>query len=185
MAGWIIVGLVVVAAAAFLLLRVGSYRRLFADEHLMAIGHGAKSLKAAAVARVIRTDDDRPASPSDPRILTTPAGLVIVYTVQERGSRFAHHCSVSVAGGITAHAIGGTFVVFVMKLMGLPIERSEFEIGASTVHHGEATLDQTEHDELVRTPTTEVSTSNVAELRHAALTAREGIRWKRAVPPGV
>lgn len=184
MAGWIVLGLVTAAVVAFLLLRAGSYRRLFADEHFIAIGHGAKGLKAAAVARVIRTDDDLPASTSDPRILTTPAGLAIVYTVQEKGSRFLHHCSVSVAEGYTAHAVGGTFVVFVMKLVGLPIERSQFEIGASTVHHGEATLDPAEHDELVRAPTTDVSTSNVAELRNAAFDARHGIHWKRAAPPG-
>jgi hypothetical protein len=184
MAGWIIIGLVMAAVAAFLLLRAGSYRRLFADEHFIAIGHAAKGLKAAAVAHVIQTDDDQPATPSDPRILTTPAGLAIVYTVAESGSRFVHHCSVSVAGGYTAHAIGGTFVVFVMKLVGLPVERSKFEIGVSTVHHGEATLDQTEHDELVRVPTPEVSSSNVAELRGAAFDARNGIHWKRAVPHG-
>jgi hypothetical protein len=184
MAGWILLGLVVAAAAAFVLLRTGSYRRLFADEHFIAIGRGARSLKAAALARVIQTDDDAPTSPSDPRILTTPAGLAVVYTVAESGSGFVHHCSVSVVGGYTGNAIGGTFVVFVMKVIGLPIERSKFEIGASTVHHGEVTLDQTEHDDLVCAPTTEVSSSNVDELRRAAFDARSGIQWKRAASTG-
>src|SRR3954468_3534958 len=164
MAGWLIGGFVVAIVAAFLLSRASSYRQLFADEHFIAIGRGAAHLKAAAIAQIIQTDSDHPASPNDPRILKTPAGLAIVYTVQKRESGFVHHCSVSVSGRYTAHAVGGTFVIFIMKLIGIPIERSQFEIGASTVHHGEATLDQAAHGALLRVPPQEVSASNVAEL---------------------
>jgi hypothetical protein len=179
MAGWIVGGLVVAVLAAFLVSRARSYRRLFADEHFIAIGRAARTLKAAAVTHVIQADRDQPTSPNDPRILTTPAGLAIVYTVQKRESKFVHHCSVSVPGGYTAHAVGGTFLVFVMKLVGIPIERAALGIGASTIHHGEVTLDQAEHDALASAPTPEVSASNVAEFRRESFDARSRIAWNR------
>jgi hypothetical protein len=184
MAGWIIGGLMIAVVTAFFVSRARSYGRLFANEHFIEIGRGASGLKVAAVANVIQSDSDQPRSPNDPRILTTSAGLAIVYTVRKHQSDFVHHCSVSMRGGYTANAVGGTFVVFVMKLVGMPVERAGFEIGASTVHHGEVTLDQAEHDDLVTAPTPDISASNVAEFRRAALEARNGIDWKGVASPG-
>jgi hypothetical protein len=135
-------------------------------------------VKAAAFARVIETDADAPAPPDDPRILVTSCGLVIVYTVQKRDAEFAHHCSVGTKGGATAHAVGSTFLLLIVKLLGLPAEKTGYQIADSTVHHAEAVVDEAEHAALSGARGVDVSASNVAEFRRDVMEDRERIKWR-------
>src|SRR5262249_45910610 len=144
--------------------RAKTYRRLFGDDHFLEIAKAAARLKAAGVEQLTQTDSDLPSSSDDPRILLTSAGLAIVYTVRQEEAAFRHHCSVGVQRGITANAVGGTFLMYVARLLGLPIERMQFEIGKSTVHHGEVVLDAAQHEALVSARVPPVTASNVVEL---------------------
>src|SRR5262249_31753325 len=150
------------------------YRRLFADEHFLEIAQAAAGLKAAAFERA---NMGEPTTPSDPRILMTRCGLAVVYTLRRTEEDFIHHFSVSVAGSITAHAVGATFVTFVSQIIGLPLATMRFEIAPSTVHQGEATLGQDEHERLAGSPTPAISTISVAEFRRACQEARRALVW--------
>jgi hypothetical protein len=174
---WLFVSLLVVFGLV-VASRARMYGRLFGDEHWLEIGRGIAGTKAAALGRVIETDGDAPVSRGDPRIIATSSGLVIVYTVQKREADFVHHCSVGTRGGATAHAVGSTFVVLVAKLLGLPTEKTTYQIADSTIHHAEAVVDEAEHLALAAAPVPEVSAGNVAELRRDVMEAREGVRWR-------
>lgn len=182
MIGWVIVGFGVVSAVAFVRSRTRRYRRLFADEHFFEIAHACPRLKAAALERPIIDEQDMPRTPDDPRALVTRAGLAIVYTVRPQESELVHHCSVSVPGGYTAHAVGATFVVFLAKLIGLPIEKSSFVIGSSTVHHLDASLSPEDHARVVAHAVPEVSESNYPEVRRNVQDAIRRVTWVRLGP---
>lgn len=174
---WLFVALLVVFGAV-VASRARLYGRLFGDDHWIEIGRGIAGVKAAAFARVIDTDDDAPTSRDDPRILATSSGLVIVYTVQKRDADFVHHCSVGTKGGATAHAVGSTFLLLVVRLLGLPAEKVTYQIADSTIHHAEAVVDDAGHHALSAAPVPELSAGNVAELRRDVMEAREGVRWR-------
>jgi len=101
---WICVALAIAALVGRIVFRGATYRRIFADGHFTDAAQGVARLKAAALERVIASDEDEVRSPADPRALVTSAGLALVYTVRRMEDRFVHHYSVSVAGGYTAHA---------------------------------------------------------------------------------
>jgi hypothetical protein len=173
---WFFVALLVLAGMV-LVSRASMYGRLFGDEHFVEIGRRVSGLKAAALARVIDSDAE-PDVQNDPRILKTPLGLAIVYTIKKRETEFVHHCSVGATRSATAHAVGETFLLFVAKVLGLPIEKMTFEIADSTVHHAEAVVSEAEHAALAAALVVDVSMANVAELRRAAMETRDGIRWR-------
>jgi hypothetical protein len=111
-------------------------------------------------------------------MFATSSGLVVVYTVAKREAEFVHHCSVSTRGGVTAHTVGSTFLLLVVRLLGLPAERMDFHFGQSTVHHGEVAVDEAEHGVLSAAPVLEITPANIAELRADVMESREGVRWR-------
>ena len=173
---WFVLALIVLAALV-IVPRMRMYGRLFGDEHFVEIARGLGRIKTAALAHVASADE-APSSPAeDPRILVTTERLVVVYTVKQRDADFVHHCSVSVAGGVTAHAVGSTFLVFVVKVLRLPIAKMIFAFADTTVHHGEAVVDAAAHAALAAAPVVGVTASNVGEIRREAMEARDGVRW--------
>lgn len=173
---WLLLAFVLLFAL-FVVSRARVYGRLFGDEHFIELGRGLATVRAAAIERIIDEGSEKPPSRGDPRALLTSSGLLVVYTVSKRGAAFVHHCSVGATRSVTAHAVGETFVLFVAKVLRLPIEKMAFQIADSTVHHGEAVLDEAAHRALVSTTIIVVTETNVADLRRQAMEAREGIRW--------
>lgn len=92
-----------------------------------------------------------------------------------------HQCSVSVVGGPTTHAVGGTFALFVAKLLGLPLAESCCEVAASTVHHVELSVDAARHAELAAATVLDVSAMDLSALRREALESRALVSWQ--TPP--
>jgi hypothetical protein len=181
MAAALVVGVGILLVVLWLASRARRFAALFGDPHLLEIGRGLVRVKAAALARVMRDERDSPAAADDPRVLATNAGLAIVYTVSERGPRFVHHCSVSVIGGPTPHAVGGAFVMVVAKLLGLTPSELQCHIGASTVHHAALAVDAPRHAELAAQPLPELTPAALATLRREALEARNSVTWQRQV----
>jgi hypothetical protein len=178
----VVFGLVALLVALWVLARTRRYGGSFADAHVLEVARGLVGVKAAALARPIRSQSDEPAGPADPRILATSAGLAIVYTVaeSESGSRFVHHCSVSLVGAPTTHAVGGTFLLLVAKLLGLPREGLSCQITESTVHHAELALDAARHAAIAAAPVLAPLPAELAELRQEALNARASVAWERS-----
>jgi hypothetical protein len=178
----VILGLAALLVALWVVARTRRYARLFADAHVLEVARGLVGVKAAALARPIRSERDEPTGPDDPRILATSAGLAIVYTVAESegGSGFAHHCSVSVVGAPTTHAVGGTFLLLVAKLLSLPREGLSCQITESTVHHAEVALDAARHAAIAAAPVLAPLPAELAALRREALNARASIAWDRS-----
>jgi hypothetical protein len=175
--GWLFLALVILAVAK-LLSRARMYARLFGDDHFIEIGRGLAGVRTAALEHIADEDDAEPPARDDPRALATSSGLVVVYTVRRRQAEFVHHCSVGAARSATAHTVGETFVLFTAKVLRLPTEKMNFYFTKSTVHHGEAVIDEAEHDALVAAGPVVVTMNNVADLRRQAMEARAGIRWK-------
>jgi len=113
---WVFPGFVVAAIFLWIVSRICAYRRFFADGHFLEVSQGVPRLKAAALDRIIATNEDQALSPADPRALVTSAGLAFFYTIHHVENRFVHHYSVSEAGRITAAALGETYALFVAKL---------------------------------------------------------------------
>lgn len=179
MSAGLVVGVGVVLLSLWLAARARRFAALFGAPHLLEIGRGLARVKAAALAHVMRDERDGPTAGDDPRVLSTSAGLAIVYTVSEREQRFVHHCSISVIGGPTAHAVGGAFVMFVAKLLGLAQSGLQCHVAPSTVHHVQLELDPAAHAALAALPIPELSPAALDALRREALEARSRVTWQR------
>jgi len=127
--------------------RIATYRRVFSDAHFAELRAAAPRLKAAAYERADQ-EFQLPTGPDDPRALLTSAGLRVFYTVTKEDGLFAHHCSVSLSGGVTPRAVGGRFIAECVRLFGLPADKVKYEVGQSTVHHAEAVLSPAENEAL-------------------------------------
>lgn len=161
-------GLVALALVA----KARRLRRLFGDDHHLEIARRAPALKAAALDRAADPDSLGRVALDDPRLVLTTAGLAILYTVASEDGRFVHACSVSYQGGVTAHAIGWHFLGYLVLLLGLPLERLELSVSASTAHHAEVSLGPDDHAAVARAPVREVSPGQLSDLRQAIATAR-------------
>jgi hypothetical protein len=160
--------------------RTRMYGRLFSDRHYLEFAGAAVALKQAALDRPIVTDSDGIESRSDPRCLSTSAGLAIVYTVSPVDSGLLHQCSVSVAGDLTARAVGESFVLLMAKLIGLPLDKLRVQISRSTVHHALAILSPSEHARLASAPVFELTADNVERVRCEIRDLRANPEWRVA-----
>jgi hypothetical protein len=179
MSAWLVLVVGVALVVLWFVSRARRYAALFGAPHLLEVGRGLVRAKAAALAHVIRDDSDAPAAADDARILTTSAGLAIVYTVSERPPGFVHHCSVSVIGGPTPHAVGGLFLMFVTKRLGLQQAGLQCCVEASTVHHAELSVDAARHAQLAAEPIPELTPAALPDLHREALEARDRVTWAR------
>lgn len=173
MVGLVLGGVVIGGAAlSFVVARVRLYRRLLSDDHFLEIARAAPALKEAALQHADDTDDEKPFSPPDPRVLVTSARLLVFYSIRKRHGEVVHHVSVSILGGVTTGAVGMTFVVWLAMLVGLPLDRVRLEIARSTVHHGEATLTPSEQEAAAEARAPDVTEANVAGFRKSCLEMR-------------
>lgn len=179
--GWICgaTGLVLALAFVWLAFRNNVYRRVFSDEHFVEVANRIVRVAAAAFANPLSADGGTPASPDDPRVLVSSAGLMLAYTVHPREGRIVHHWSVSLSGGYTAHAVGRTFVLLTARLIGVPYERLALGIGRSTVHHAEVDLSEAEHAALRERSVPEVSAADVDALRKELIDVADRLEWAR------
>lgn len=176
--GWVFAGVVIVALVGWFVIRGATYRRIFADGHFAEVARGVARIKAAALERVIASDEDEMGSPADPRTLVTSGGLALVYTVTRMKDRFVHHYSVSVAGTYTAHAVGETFVLFVAKILGVPFELLALSVSRSTVHHAEFRLSSPEQAAFAERPVPEISLAEITAFRRERIEVSKQLQWQ-------
>jgi hypothetical protein len=182
MLGWVLGAVAVLLVAIFVWgvwSRTRMYRRLFSDRHFLELAGAAVALQQAGLDRPI-TDSDQIKSQSDPRCLLTSAGLAVVYTVSTNDSEITHHCSVSLAAGPTARAVGEIFLLLMTKLLGLPIDKLRVHIGSSTVHHALAILTLSEHARLASAPAFELTADNLEHVRREIHDLRANPEWRAA-----
>jgi hypothetical protein len=87
---------------------------------------------------------------------------------------------VSVAGDLTARAVGESFVLLMAKLIGLPLDKLRVQIGRSTVHHALAILSPSEHARLASAPVLELTADNVERVRCEIRDLRANPEWRAA-----
>jgi hypothetical protein len=171
MAGWVL-GAIALLLLWALVARIRTYGRLLSDAHFLAIGRGAPALKSAALERIATPQEERVVDASDPRILKTAAGLAIVYTVSRQDAEFVHHCSASVPGNRVAHGALQFLLSFALLLLGLPLAKARFAIGAGNIHHAELKLSAEEQAGIAAQPQLDTSDTNLFALRARAAEAR-------------
>jgi hypothetical protein len=174
--GWIVVGFGFASAAALVASRMLPYRRVFSDRNFLEIAKACPRLKAAALDKPLG-EDASALRPGDPRALLTGAGLALVYTIRHVETEVVHHCSVSFRG-YTAHAVGATFTLLLVKLLGIPLDKASFAIGATTIHHMEASLSRDDHAAVAARSVPEVSVDDLTALRSELLAGRERVSWQ-------
>ncbi len=138
---WLVAGIVGIAAIlVVLLLRAAgaAYRALFAPAHMVEFARLLGRLRAAALQRI--ETEPSPIAADDPRAGATAAGLVLVYTIHRQDNQFVHHYSLSMAGRRTHHGVGGTFVMYVARLLGVEPARLVLLVSQKGVHHAEFSL---------------------------------------------
>jgi hypothetical protein len=176
---WLLMCLLLAVVALVCVPRVRLYRRLFADSHLMEYAHGLAALKQAALREIIAGEAGAIQSPDDARILRTSAGLVLVYTVSTgTPGTYVHHASVSLAGGVTAHAVGATFILLWARLLGVEYSRLALQVWPSTVHHAEFVLDAEEQSRFAERPVTAATAEWLQAFQTECASARQNLRFE-------
>jgi hypothetical protein len=157
----------------WILSRAFQYHRLFADRHFMQVAQAIAALKQAALRDIVGTAGGDIRSPDDPRTLRTSAGLALVYTVSIRTpGAYVHHASVSLPGGVTAHAVGETFILLWARMLGVAHERLALGVSSATVHHAEFVLDEQEQADFVQRPVEAPTAESLQAFRAESLRAR-------------
>jgi hypothetical protein len=165
--------------------RLSSYRRLFADRHLVEFSQGLAVVKQAALRNIAPADADDIQSADDARILRTSADLALLYTVTIRSpGRYVHHASVSIPGEVTAHAVGAMFILLWARLLGVGYEHLSLGVSAATVHHAEFELNEEEQVDFVQRAVDVPTAEWLQAFQAECLTARESLTWNPiALPP--
>jgi hypothetical protein len=184
-----------VALLGYLLFRAVTYHRYFADGHFTEVAQGVARIKAAALERVVASKKDEVRSTADPRVLVTSAGLRLVYTGRRMEDRFVHHYSVSMAYCFTAGLVGKRFVLFVAKVLGVPLDSLALGVGRTTVHHvhhadfrfaspdtghhAEFQFSSPEQAAFAERAVPEVSVAEITAFRKEWFEASERLRWEQ------
>lgn len=145
-----VIGFVFFALFALVLFQRGRvYRAVFAEVHVREFVRVVQRLRDAAIELGAKPPEDL----SDPRVASTTAGLRVAYTVMpdEKGG-VAHHVSVSLLGGYTAHAVGHAFVRLAMESLGFSPD--EYAVGRSQrgIWHGAIVLTNQESEARAKKP---------------------------------
>ncbi len=171
---------VLTLASLWLLRGFAAYNRVFSDEHFQEVSARLPALKRAALERVIVPGSDAVCMSEDPRGLLTSAGLTVLYLVGREGDWFHHDLSInSPSCGYTTHAVGEMFIYFLVRLLGVEMDRLRLGVSPRAVHHAAFTLSTGEHEQFAGQPVTPVSPEELAAFRRDwALSWREE-RWER------
>ena len=164
--------------------RLSSYRRLFADRHLVEFSQGLAAVKQAALQDIAPANGGDIQSADDSRILRTSVDLALLYTVTIRSpGRYVHHASVSIPGGVTAHAVGATFTLLWARLLGVGYERLSLGVSPATVHHAEFELNEAEQADCVQRAVDVPTAEWIQAFRAECLMAKESLTWNPITSP--
>ncbi len=139
----------------FMMRRRAAYKRLFADAHFLEIAEGVRHLKAAALARMEKSEQKSapPDNPNnDPRVLITSQNLCVFYTISEGEESFDHHFSLGIAKGYTATPVGETFSLYLAHLLAFASQHFTIERSQNGIYHVEWQLTPETQETFARTP---------------------------------
>jgi hypothetical protein len=178
--GYIVGGVVVALILLWVLVRASKYKQVFADAHFLEVANELPELKARALAQADQPLDTSRWTPQDEtRRLITSAGLVVVYTIAPDGDQYVHHLSVSLRGGYTAHAVGDMFIWWLLRLLGVDIQRCRLLISQRTVHYAIWQVDREEQAVFANCSVAEPSAADVAGFRQEWMRSEQSVRWER------
>jgi hypothetical protein len=183
---WLFVcsAIAIVGLVWWIVSRLSSYRRLFADRHLVEFSQRLAAVKQAALRDMVPTDGGGIQSADDARLLRTSADLALLYTVTIRApGTYVHHASVSIPGRATAHAVGATFILLWARLLGVGYERLALGVSPATVHHAEFELNEGEQADFAQRAVEVPTAEWLQAFRAECLTARESLTWNPIASP--
>ncbi len=175
--------LLLAGLAGWRLLRGRLTRRLLAGPHLLEVAEGLEPVKRAACRLLLASPAAFAPLPRDPRVLATSRGLLLHFTVSRDGSSYAHHLSLSVVGGYLPRPAGEALILFLVGLLGVPYEQLELTVSASSVHHAQFVLTETEHAELRQRSINPPRSAQLAGLRREWSLRREAMCWQPILHP--
>ena len=187
---WIVMGIVTlvlfggVMLVVFVMLAKGPlFRRIFADAHFLECARGARNAALAACRRKgAALPSNKEEIARDERVFISSEGLVLHYGVREGdgedAGQFVHHYSISLATGYTPHAIGGTFVVWVARILEVDLSMGWVGISRNRVHHAEFALDAAEQREFERNRCEIPPQSEVRDLQVENRALRDCLDWE-------
>ncbi len=187
---WIVMGIVTlvlfggVMLVVFVMLAKGPlFRRIFADSHFVECAQGARSAARAACRRkgeALSPDEDEMGR--DDRVFRSSQGLTLQYAVREGDGedtgQFVHHYSISLTSGYTPHAIGGTFVVWVARILEVNLSMGWVGVSPKRVHHAEFALDAQEQRQFEEMRCELPSEAEVRHLQAENRALRDSLDWE-------
>lgn len=176
---WIIIGaaIVLVMIVFWIVSKGGIYRRIFAAEHFVEFANSLAAATAAGCDKINEPPGNPPTK--DPRVFVTSAGLAVMYTVGRENGNYEHHFSISIAGRYTPHAVGGTFTVYVARLLGVDLADLHVGISQGNVYHSAFTLTQDQQatfsDRIITIP----SLDDAGELHTECMDVLDRLQFER------
>ncbi len=139
------------------------YVPLLRDSHFLELAEALGNLKASGLAAGGRPID----SVDDPRILTTSAGVTVLYSTEELPEQEAllTHISLSHQSGYLAWAAGGRFVHQMLQQLGVPVADAAFAHSPAGVVHVAFLIQRAERSEFEQARVKSLLSEDVAGVK--------------------
>jgi hypothetical protein len=112
--------------------------------------------------------------------MLTSAGLAVLYLIGREGCCFHHDLSVSwPIRAYTPRAVGKLFICFLVRLLGIGMERLYLRVSSKTVHHAVFTLNAEEQDQFATRTLTCLSSEELAAFRRNWALWCKKLKWER------
>lgn len=179
---WIIAAVVGLLVLGKILRRVLLYRRLLADAHFQETAQAIVVIRRAALDNIEERTEQGALAQSDPRYRVTSAGLVILHTITREGPGFVHHCSLSLGGGYTAHAVGSVYMALVTLVLGLDDSDLTVHITPAHRYHLEFILDEGQQAAFAARDVAVSAVGTASELHERCLVQRDRLKFLHVRP---
>lgn len=151
------------------------YGRIFSTEHYAELADAMPAVKAAAC-DMINQDPVLPPT-EDQRVVITSAGIAILYTISHKDDEFTHHFSISIAGRLTPYAVGGSFTLYIARLLGLDESKLEVGVSEGNVFHTEWRCSEAEQNEFSSRTVASLTPEEAGELFASCIDDKQNLEF--------
>jgi hypothetical protein len=150
-----------------------SYSLLYSVEHFEEVNKALVGMKLAAMERVSEEGETTIAGLDDPRLYRTSLGMSTLYVIEQharsvaqRGTYFLHRLSVRHLNKqeITLPEVGQPYILLLIWLLGIPLDRAGFFVIKHDTHFGWFSLTQDGHESFARVPVRVIPRDKLEEV---------------------
>lgn len=138
------------------------YIKVYAPKHYREFAESLTKVTAAACVKIGEPPAHAPTD--DPRGFVTSAGLLVFYTIAPENGGYRHHFSISM-GPYTPRAVGGTFVIYLARLLAIDLQRLLIGVSQRKVFHAQCILSRDEQVDF-KTRQIEIPSIEAAQQIH-------------------